>query len=103
MAAAAETWPSLLQWQKVAWVTQPNGKGLNQKPHPPRGRGCPDCPSLLQNVGCDFEIDSYAVEDRCGVCRGDGSTCQTVTKTFEEREGLGEPVLPPLWRGGGRS
>lgn len=53
----------------------------------------PECPSLLQNVGCDYEIDSYAVEDRCGVCRGDGSTCQTVTKTFEEREGLGEEPL----------
>lgn len=44
---------------------------------------------ICKNVGCDYEIDSYAVEDRCGVCRGDGSTCQTVTKTFEEREGLG--------------
>ncbi|XP_066491482.1 A disintegrin and metalloproteinase with thrombospondin motifs 7 isoform X2 [Tiliqua scincoides] len=44
---------------------------------------------ICKNVGCDYEIDSYAVEDRCGVCRGDGSTCQTVMKTFEEREGLG--------------
>nr|XP_060611394.1 A disintegrin and metalloproteinase with thrombospondin motifs 7 [Anolis sagrei ordinatus] len=44
---------------------------------------------ICKNVGCDYEIDSYAAEDRCGVCRGDGSTCQTVTKTFEEREGLG--------------
>ncbi|XP_062998833.1 A disintegrin and metalloproteinase with thrombospondin motifs 7 [Elgaria multicarinata webbii] len=44
---------------------------------------------ICKNVGCDYEINSYAVEDRCGVCRGDGSTCQTVKKTFEEREGLG--------------
>uniref|UniRef100_A0A803TW16 ADAM metallopeptidase with thrombospondin type 1 motif 7 n=1 Tax=Anolis carolinensis TaxID=28377 RepID=A0A803TW16_ANOCA len=44
---------------------------------------------ICKNVGCDYEIDSYAEEDRCGVCRGDGSTCQTVTKTFEEYEGLG--------------
>ncbi|KAH0620133.1 hypothetical protein JD844_014766 [Phrynosoma platyrhinos] len=44
---------------------------------------------ICKNVGCDYEIDSYAVEDRCGVCQGDGSTCQTVKKTFEEREGLG--------------
>ncbi|XP_042328625.1 A disintegrin and metalloproteinase with thrombospondin motifs 7 isoform X2 [Sceloporus undulatus] len=44
---------------------------------------------ICKNVGCDYEIDSYAVEDRCGVCRGDGSSCQTVKKTFEEREGLG--------------
>ncbi|KFZ64335.1 A disintegrin and metalloproteinase with thrombospondin motifs 7, partial [Antrostomus carolinensis] len=42
-----------------------------------------------QNVGCDYEIDSNAVEDRCGVCHGDGSTCHTVKKTFEDSEGLG--------------
>lgn len=45
--------------------------------------------SLLQNVGCDFVIDSGAEEDRCGVCRGDGSTCQTVSRTFKETEGQG--------------
>uniref|UniRef100_A0A670ZHY5 ADAM metallopeptidase with thrombospondin type 1 motif 7 n=1 Tax=Pseudonaja textilis TaxID=8673 RepID=A0A670ZHY5_PSETE len=44
---------------------------------------------ICKNVGCDYEIDSYAVEDRCGVCHGDGSTCRTVKKTFEESEGLG--------------
>lgn len=44
---------------------------------------------MLQNVGCDFEIDSGAVEDRCGVCHGNGSTCHTVSGTFEEAEGLG--------------
>uniref|UniRef100_A0A8C8E599 ADAM metallopeptidase with thrombospondin type 1 motif 7 n=1 Tax=Otus sunia TaxID=257818 RepID=A0A8C8E599_9STRI len=45
--------------------------------------------AALQNVGCDYEIDSNAVEDRCGVCHGDGSTCHTVRKTFEDSEGLG--------------
>ncbi|NXD28382.1 ATS7 metalloproteinase, partial [Spelaeornis formosus] len=45
--------------------------------------------AALQNVGCDYEIDSQAVEDRCGVCHGDGSTCHTVHKTFEDSEGLG--------------
>ncbi|XP_041918087.1 A disintegrin and metalloproteinase with thrombospondin motifs 7 isoform X1 [Alosa sapidissima] len=44
---------------------------------------------ICKNVGCDFEIDSNAVEDRCGVCQGNGSTCETVKKTFEESEGLG--------------
>ncbi|XP_067411559.1 A disintegrin and metalloproteinase with thrombospondin motifs 7 isoform X2 [Emydura macquarii macquarii] len=44
---------------------------------------------ICKNVGCDYEIDSNAVEDRCGVCHGDGSTCQTVKRTFEESEGLG--------------
>ncbi|XP_064013869.1 A disintegrin and metalloproteinase with thrombospondin motifs 7 isoform X1 [Pogoniulus pusillus] len=44
---------------------------------------------ICKNVGCDYEIDSNAVEDRCGVCHGDGSTCHTVQKTFEDSEGLG--------------
>ncbi|XP_062439542.1 A disintegrin and metalloproteinase with thrombospondin motifs 7 isoform X1 [Rhea pennata] len=44
---------------------------------------------ICKNVGCDYEIDSNAVEDRCGVCHGNGSTCQTVKKMFEDSEGLG--------------
>lgn len=44
---------------------------------------------VLQNLGCDYVIDSTAVEDRCGVCHGNGSTCTTVRRTFEETEGLG--------------
>uniref|UniRef100_A0A4X2L479 ADAM metallopeptidase with thrombospondin type 1 motif 7 n=1 Tax=Vombatus ursinus TaxID=29139 RepID=A0A4X2L479_VOMUR len=44
---------------------------------------------ICKNVGCDYEIDSNAIEDRCGVCHGDGSTCETVKKTFDETEGLG--------------
>ncbi|XP_046898004.1 A disintegrin and metalloproteinase with thrombospondin motifs 7 isoform X5 [Hypomesus transpacificus] len=44
---------------------------------------------ICKNVGCDYEIDSNAVEDRCGICNGNGSTCETVKKTFEESEGLG--------------
>lgn len=61
-------------------------------------------PCMLQNVGCDFEIDSGATEDRCGVCHGNGSTCHTVSGTFQEAEGLGmgmplaggRVALPPL-------
>ncbi|XP_058484781.1 A disintegrin and metalloproteinase with thrombospondin motifs 7 [Solea solea] len=44
---------------------------------------------ICKNLGCDYVIDSNAVEDRCGVCHGNGSTCTTVKKTFEESEGLG--------------
>ncbi|NXG37739.1 ATS7 metalloproteinase, partial [Dromaius novaehollandiae] len=44
---------------------------------------------ICKNVGCDYEIDSNAVEDQCGVCHGNGSTCQTVKKMFEDSEGLG--------------
>uniref|UniRef100_UPI00398F19DC A disintegrin and metalloproteinase with thrombospondin motifs 7-like n=1 Tax=Pristiophorus japonicus TaxID=55135 RepID=UPI00398F19DC len=44
---------------------------------------------ICKNVGCDYEIDSNALEDRCGVCQGNGSTCETVKKTFDKSEGLG--------------
>ncbi|XP_031145943.1 A disintegrin and metalloproteinase with thrombospondin motifs 7 [Sander lucioperca] len=44
---------------------------------------------ICKNLGCDYVIDSTAVEDRCGVCHGNGSTCTTVRRTFEETEGLG--------------
>ncbi|KAM4592817.1 A disintegrin and metalloproteinase with thrombospondin motifs 7 [Odontesthes bonariensis] len=44
---------------------------------------------ICQNIGCDYVIDSRAVEDRCGVCNGNGSTCTTVRRTFQESEGLG--------------
>ena len=30
----------------------------------------------LQHVGCDDVIGSSSKLDRCGVCNGDGSTCQ---------------------------
>uniref|UniRef100_A0A3Q2WH81 ADAM metallopeptidase with thrombospondin type 1 motif, 3 n=1 Tax=Haplochromis burtoni TaxID=8153 RepID=A0A3Q2WH81_HAPBU len=33
-------------------------------------------------VGCDREIGSSKVEDRCGVCGGDNSHCRTVKGTF---------------------
>lgn len=36
----------------------------------------------LQKVGCDREIGSSKVEDRCGVCGGDNSHCRTVKGTF---------------------
>ncbi|XP_074477851.1 A disintegrin and metalloproteinase with thrombospondin motifs 7 isoform X1 [Sebastes fasciatus] len=44
---------------------------------------------ICKNLGCDYVIDSSAVQDRCGVCHGNGSTCTTVRRTFEETEGLG--------------
>ncbi|XP_019744003.1 A disintegrin and metalloproteinase with thrombospondin motifs 12 isoform X2 [Hippocampus comes] len=44
---------------------------------------------VCKEVGCDFGIDSNAVEDRCGVCLGDGTSCKTVYKSFEEGEGFG--------------
>ncbi|XP_004605659.2 A disintegrin and metalloproteinase with thrombospondin motifs 12 isoform X1 [Sorex araneus] len=44
---------------------------------------------MCKAVGCDYEIDSNATEDRCGVCLGDGSACQTVRKMFKQKEGSG--------------
>ncbi|XP_021117176.1 A disintegrin and metalloproteinase with thrombospondin motifs 12 isoform X2 [Heterocephalus glaber] len=44
---------------------------------------------ICKMVGCDYEIDSNATEDRCGVCLGDGSACQTVRKMFTQKEGSG--------------
>ncbi|XP_013867217.1 A disintegrin and metalloproteinase with thrombospondin motifs 12 [Austrofundulus limnaeus] len=44
---------------------------------------------VCKEVGCDYGIDSNAVEDRCGVCLGDGTSCETVYKSFDEEEGFG--------------
>uniref|UniRef100_A0A3Q2QED6 ADAM metallopeptidase with thrombospondin type 1 motif, 12 n=1 Tax=Fundulus heteroclitus TaxID=8078 RepID=A0A3Q2QED6_FUNHE len=40
-------------------------------------------------VGCDYGIDSNAEEDRCGVCLGDGTSCETVYKTYAEQKSFG--------------
>uniref|UniRef100_G3NKU5 ADAM metallopeptidase with thrombospondin type 1 motif, 12 n=1 Tax=Gasterosteus aculeatus aculeatus TaxID=481459 RepID=G3NKU5_GASAC len=44
---------------------------------------------VCKAVGCDYGIDSNAVEDRCGVCLGDGKSCETVYKTFDGGESFG--------------
>ncbi|KAK2105109.1 A disintegrin and metalloproteinase with thrombospondin motifs 7 [Saguinus oedipus] len=44
---------------------------------------------ICKNVGCDFEIDSGAMEDHYGMCHDNGSTCHTVSGTLEEAKGLG--------------
>ena len=36
----------------------------------------------FQKVGCDREIGSHKVEDKCGVCGGDNAHCRTVKGTF---------------------
>lgn len=61
--------------------------------------------SSPQIVGCDYEIDSNATEDRCGVCLGDGSSCQTVRKMFKQKEGSGNKQINKVagdqrWGGG---
>ncbi|XP_054466646.1 A disintegrin and metalloproteinase with thrombospondin motifs 12 [Anoplopoma fimbria] len=44
---------------------------------------------VCKAVGCDYGIDSNAEEDRCGVCLGDGTSCETIYKTFDNGEGFG--------------
>ena len=33
---------------------------------------------VLQHVGCDRVLGSNAVEDKCRVCGGDDSSCETI-------------------------
>jgi hypothetical protein len=47
---------------------------------------------LFQNVGCDWFLDSDAVEDICGVCDGDASTCEFIDKIYSEN-GEGNRIL----------
>lgn len=42
-----------------------------------------------EHVGCDNVLHSSAKEDKCGVCRGDGTACETVKSTFDQRTGIG--------------
>ena len=45
---------------------------------------------IFQHIGCDYVINSNAKEDHCGVCRGDGSTCETIKDQYNETQGLGK-------------
>ncbi|XP_039272009.2 A disintegrin and metalloproteinase with thrombospondin motifs 7-like isoform X1 [Styela clava] len=42
---------------------------------------------ICRRVGCDKNIGSRALEDRCGECHGNGSTCYKVSKTFSRKKG----------------
>ncbi|XP_068461120.1 A disintegrin and metalloproteinase with thrombospondin motifs 12-like [Clinocottus analis] len=44
---------------------------------------------VCKAVGCDNGIDSNAEEDRCGVCLGDGTSCETVYESFDSEAGFG--------------
>lgn len=39
---------------------------------------------MLQKVGCDWVFDSDAIEDKCGVCKGDGTKCKPVEGVYNE-------------------
>ena len=37
---------------------------------------------LLQNVGCDWKLQSKTIEDQCGICNGNGQECDVVNGTL---------------------
>ncbi|KAL0128942.1 hypothetical protein PUN28_003960 [Cardiocondyla obscurior] len=45
-----------------------------------------------RKVGCDWVIDSDAIEDKCGVCKGDGTKCRQVQGEFTETVSRAEYV-----------
>ncbi|GBP91737.1 A disintegrin and metalloproteinase with thrombospondin motifs 7 [Eumeta japonica] len=53
---------------------------------------------LCKPVGCDQTLDSKAVEDQCGVCHGDGTTCtvQSEEKHFEKQGNSNYCKLPTV-------
>lgn len=63
---------------------------------------------ILKHVGCDNILGSDAKEDRCRVCGGDGSTCETTEGLFNNSLPRGgkktpKPSRPGLllgWGGG---
>ncbi|XP_032687122.1 A disintegrin and metalloproteinase with thrombospondin motifs 7-like isoform X2 [Odontomachus brunneus] len=52
---------------------------------------------ICRKVGCDWTVDSDATEDRCGICHGDGTQCETTSGFYNKSEGLGykEVVVIP--------
>lgn len=44
---------------------------------------------ICKKVGCDWKVDSNATEDRCGVCHGDGTQCETTAGVYDKNEGPG--------------
>ncbi|XP_068081829.1 A disintegrin and metalloproteinase with thrombospondin motifs 12-like [Anabrus simplex] len=40
-------------------------------------------------VGCDWVLDSDAVEDECGICKGNGTGCKLVEGVYTESKGDG--------------
>lgn len=53
---------------------------------------------LVQPVGCNLILGSDVQEDKCRICGGDGSTCNTITGDFMQRTltvGYNDIVLIP--------
>ncbi|XP_065652500.1 A disintegrin and metalloproteinase with thrombospondin motifs 6 isoform X3 [Hydra vulgaris] len=53
-----------------------------------------------QSVGCDKELDSNKYFDRCGVCNGNGNSCELVSGSdFEEYSSAGQFFLTEIPKG----
>jgi len=55
---------------------------------------------VLQHVGCDRILGSDAVEDKCRVCGGDGSSCETIHGIIDidlQNDGDCTMILLNLW------
>ncbi|KAK0072902.1 hypothetical protein PV325_010630, partial [Microctonus aethiopoides] len=42
-----------------------------------------------RKVGCDWVLDSGAIEDRCHICQGDGTQCTVIEGDYNETKGYG--------------
>ncbi|KAK0178219.1 hypothetical protein PV328_002191 [Microctonus aethiopoides] len=42
-----------------------------------------------RKVGCDWVLDSGAIEDRCHICQGDGTQCTVIEGDYNETRGYG--------------
>ncbi|XP_076178913.1 A disintegrin and metalloproteinase with thrombospondin motifs 7 isoform X3 [Ptiloglossa arizonensis] len=53
---------------------------------------------ICRKVGCDWTVDSDATEDRCGICHGDGTQCETTGGVYDKNDGPGykEVVVVPF-------
>lgn len=39
---------------------------------------------ICRKVGCDWVVDSSAVEDACGICNGNGTACKQVQGIYSK-------------------
>ncbi|XP_017767754.1 PREDICTED: A disintegrin and metalloproteinase with thrombospondin motifs 7-like [Eufriesea mexicana] len=39
---------------------------------------------ICRTVGCDWVLDSNAVEDKCGICKGDGTKCKKIKGFYND-------------------
>lgn len=53
---------------------------------------------MFQRLGCDKNVGSQALEDRCGVCHGNGSSCFEIDTVFTQRKGEGERMMDGMLR-----